>query len=214
MTEQQRNDVWTYDQQPTQMKSAAILDSDGSTIGFVVGTGMDPKKSAEELARRIVADHNRGLLAAHAMQGEPVGEAGSLPGAKGFTTAVFDSIKVPEGTKLYTALQPAEQPECGCCGQTVKCDDDCDAVVLRKADQDSTPDVAALVNVLEDLVSEIENNTCLHENTYRRGIIWEFCEDCGEEWSDHTGGKPEFAWSTSVETARRLIHTHRKGKES
>lgn len=49
------------------------------------------------------------LLTAPDVQDEPVGEAGSLPGAKGFTTAVFDSKKVPEGTKLYTTTQPVEQ---------------------------------------------------------------------------------------------------------
>lgn len=49
---------------------------------------------------------------------------------------------------LVAAPPPAEQPECGCCGQTVKCDDDCDAVVLRKADQNPAPDVACLVDAL------------------------------------------------------------------
>lgn len=74
----------------------------------------------------------------------------------------------------------------------------------------AAPDVARLVDALEDVVSEIESNTCPHDNTYRGGAIWEICEDCGGKWADDMGGKPEFAWPESVETARNLIHAYRK----
>lgn len=55
------------------------------------------------------------------------------------------------------AQQPAEQPECGCCGQTVKCDDDCDAVVFGKTKQQPAPDVKALVEALECALETMEN---------------------------------------------------------
>ena len=69
MTEQQLNDVWAYIQ-TEPMESAIITDSEGFAVGYIVGTGVDPKKSAEELAWRIVADHNLNLLATHAVQGD------------------------------------------------------------------------------------------------------------------------------------------------
>lgn len=44
---------------------------------------------------------------------------------------------------LYAAPQPAEHhPECGCCGQTDRCDDDCDSA-------DQQPDVTQLVEALD-----------------------------------------------------------------
>lgn len=39
-------------------------------------------------------------------QGEPVGYASYMPGTTGFTMVVFESNKVPVGTKLYTSTQP------------------------------------------------------------------------------------------------------------
>lgn len=64
---------------------------------------------------------------------------------------------------LFTAPQPAEQPECGCCGQTVKCDDDCDSVAIRKVEQQPTPDVSALVEALESLL-EVQDEDCRHDH--------------------------------------------------
>src|SRR5690606_20377195 len=58
---------------------------------------------------RIRSEIDLHAAAAPAVQGEAVGEAGALPGAKGFTAAVFESTKVPEGTKLYVAPQPPFQ---------------------------------------------------------------------------------------------------------
>src|SRR5690606_26501776 len=49
-------------------------------------------------------------VAAPTVQGEPVGVASALRAFNGFTTAVFDSSKVPEGTKLYAAPQPPSAP--------------------------------------------------------------------------------------------------------
>lgn len=57
MTEQQMNDVWTYDQEGL-MESATIVDSEGFAVGYVVGTGLEPRESAEKLAYHIVMTHN------------------------------------------------------------------------------------------------------------------------------------------------------------
>lgn len=62
MTDQQLNDVWTYSQ-TEPMESAIISDSEGYTVGYIIGVGLDPKKSAEKLAWRIIADHNLNLMA-------------------------------------------------------------------------------------------------------------------------------------------------------
>lgn len=84
------------------------------------------------------------LAATPAVQGEPVVWMYSYIGGTAVQTSKGrwtgkDWKSCWEETPLYTAPQPAEQPECGCCGQTVKCDDDCDAVVLRKAEQQPAP---------------------------------------------------------------------------
>ena len=71
-------------------------------------------------------------------------------------------------------------------------------------------DVSELVEALEllkKLVSEIERNTCEHEETYRGGVIWEICSFCDAKWADDRGGKPEFKWPECVEQARDLIYS-------
>ena|SRR5690625_2615403 len=70
----------------------------------------DNRDVVTSTSAKLFAEHVVGIATAPespAVQVEPVGEAGSLPGAKGFTTAVFDSKKVPKGTKLYTVPQPS-----------------------------------------------------------------------------------------------------------
>lgn len=42
------------------------------------------------------------------VQGEPIGEVGTMPGTSGFTMACFRADEVPVGTKIYTAPQPAQ----------------------------------------------------------------------------------------------------------
>ena len=86
-------------------------------------------------------------LGARREYGETADEASEKMERPGFYTY--------EIKELY-ASQPAEQPECGCCGQTVKCDDDCDAGVIGKAKQNPAPDVSELVGLLE----HARCNTC------------------------------------------------------
>lgn len=42
---------------------------------------------------------------------------------------------------------------------------------------------------------------CYHTNTHRGGSIWEICDDCGAEWADDRGGKPEYEDPAEVEAA-------------
>ena len=50
----------------------------------------------------MIAAAIRAYLAA-LPKGEPVGEAGTMPGSSGFTMAVFRADDVPVGTKLFAA---------------------------------------------------------------------------------------------------------------
>jgi hypothetical protein len=54
-----------------------------------------------------------------------------------------------------------------------------------------------VISVLEDLLSYAESHTCLHEETYRGGNIWEICSNCGMKWADDEGGKPADAHEIS-----------------
>ncbi len=64
------------------------------------------------------------------------------------------------------------------------------------------------MELLRGLVSEIERQTCEHEETHRGGAIWEICDSCGRKWADDEGGKPEFEWPESVEKAREFLAAH------
>lgn len=48
----------------------------------------------------------------------------------------------------------------------------------------------AIIKVLRNLVDYAWINHCCHENTYRGGVLWEICEECGAKWADDQGGKP------------------------
>lgn len=56
-----------------------------------------------------------------------------------------------------------------------------------------------------DLLREIERQTCTHEETHRGGFLWEICDSCGAKWADDEGGKPEFKWSNAVERAHAML---------
>ncbi len=68
----------------------------------------------------------------------------------------------------------------------------------------------ALVDALEALLLRDEQNTCRHENTHRGGAIWEICDDCGVQWADDRGGKPEWKEPQEWVDARIVIHAARQ----
>ncbi|WP_175739971.1 hypothetical protein [Burkholderia ambifaria] len=65
---------------------------------------------------------------------------------------------------------------------------------------------ADALTVLADLLSYAERQICMHENTHRGGAIWEICDDCGAQWADDQGGKPEFQWPKEIVAARSLFN--------
>lgn len=117
-------------------------------------------------------------------------------------------VKLPEEQEIHHDWD--DQDKCRRCGginwyPSSKC----------TPKQQPALDVTVLVEALEDLVSEIESVTCTHDNTHRGGAIWEICEECGCEWADDEGGKPEFSWPESVEKAQALIDAfYNQGGES
>lgn len=60
-------------------------------------------------------------------------------------------------------------------------------------------------DLVQSLVDHIESETCLHEHTHRSGAIWEICDDCGCQWADDRGGRPEFNWPKPVERAHAML---------
>jgi ribosomal protein L37AE/L43A len=112
--------------------------------------------------------------------------------------------------------------------RTYKCDvcADTGAIILtdgkvilcRHCQSDDTPygpenrrireleaEVERLREALRALLEHVEKETCLHEEIYRGGAIWEICRDCGAKWADDEGGKPEFKWPQAVEQARAAL---------
>ena len=47
-----------------------------------------------------------------------------------------------------------------------------------------------IMSALQDITDYAAKNTCRHEETYRGGVIWEICSQCGKKWADDEGGKP------------------------
>ena len=60
-------------------------------------------------------------------------------------------------------------------------------------------------DLVQSLVTHIEYETCMHENTHRGGAIWEICDDCGRQWADDRGGRPAFKWPEPVERAHAML---------
>lgn len=60
---------------------------------------------------------------------------------------------------------------------------------------------------LHTLIKRDQINTCQHDNTHRGGSIWEICDDCGMEWADDRGGKPEWKDPPEWEAADKALTT-------
>ena len=45
-----------------------------------------------------------------------------------------------------------------------------------------------LLRALAGVIGLVENGTCFHAETYRGGLIWTICQDCGAKWADDEGG--------------------------
>lgn len=84
---------------------------------------------------------------------------------------------------------------CDCMGVTEACDS-------RFEPKNQTEKLRA---ALTAVIAEIDRNTCTHENTYRGGAIWTFCEACGKKWADDEGGIKPNIESQAVINARAIL---------
>lgn len=66
--------------------------------------------------------------------------------------------------------------------------------------------IKELESALADLVAYAEQQTCLHEDTYRGGCIWEICRECGARWADGEGGKSEYVEPKQIQRAYQLLN--------
>ena len=58
-----------------------------------------------------------------------------------------------------------------------------------------------VLDILKGVTEYAARNTCMHEETYRGGSIWEICSMCGKRWADDRGGKPVDAHELPKEIA-------------
>jgi hypothetical protein len=72
-----------------------------------------------------------------------------------------------------------------------------------------------VIKVLKDITDYANRHTCLHEETYRGGLIWEICRQCGMKWADDEGGKPADAHDLpkEIENAHSLLQDIMEGEE-
>lgn len=81
--------------------------------------------------------------------------------------------------------------------------------VLKRGYKPSTFAVPQLqadeLQALHKLLSWAECQVCPHDETERRGAIWEYCLGCNAKWADDEGGKPEFKWPEDIVRARAVL---------
>lgn len=58
---------------------------------------------------------------------------------------------------------------------------------------------------IKRLLAHIDDNTCLHEETYRGGTIWTICSNCGRKWADDDGGFQPNTDPLPVANAREFL---------
>jgi hypothetical protein len=72
----------------------------------------------------------------------------------------------------------------------------------------SIEDPDFLLNAFKAARVQIEASICYHEDTYRGGVIWTICRDCGMKWADDEGGfkKPKMprAWLSLTQAISQL----------
>lgn len=58
---------------------------------------------------------------------------------------------------------------------------------------------------LAGLLGLVDRNTCRHEETYRGGLCWTICAECGEKWGDHQGGFVPYVDPPEIAHARATL---------
>lgn len=65
--------------------------------------------------------------------------------------------------------------------------------------------IQQLRDALEKITQFASVQICSHDETYRGGNIWEICSQCGAEWADGEGGKPEFVEPKQITEAIKAL---------
>ena len=115
-------------------------------------------------------------------------------------------ILIPDGDDMLKAADGDFIIATPWSGQFEVCKKENFNLLYEPYDTKKTKEFEAVL-VLKDLLKYAERNTCLHENTYRGGSIWEICEDCGARWADDMGGKPINAseWPKEIKAAQDYL---------
>lgn len=66
---------------------------------------------------------------------------------------------------------------------------------------------------LEKILSLYEGTICLHEDTYRGGVLWTICRQCGRQWADDEGGFKPHVDRPEVVEAREILDKWYKVKD-
>ena len=78
--------------------------------------------------------------------------------------------------------------------------------------------IKELHDALAALLKRDMRNTCTHEETHRGGSLWEICDQCGLQWADDRGGKPEWKdpdeWGKAQDAIDRAKKALEGGKRS
>lgn len=64
---------------------------------------------------------------------------------------------------------------------------------------------AELRSALRWAISEIDRNTCQHDETHRGGAIWTICDLCDKKWADDEGGFKPYVENPRLTKARRAL---------
>lgn len=78
-------------------------------------------------------------------------------------------------------------------------------VAIKERDAQRAAMFGELVGLLEVFLEKDQLETCRHEETHRGGVIWTICDQCGKEWADDQGGKPEFVYPETWTKAEKLL---------
>ncbi len=65
--------------------------------------------------------------------------------------------------------------------------------------------IERLEKALENLIDYSCKGVCTHEETYRGGVLWEVCKQCGAKWADDEGGKSRFQWPKEILEAKDTL---------
>lgn len=124
------------------------------------------------------------------------------------TIALQTAFDIADDIAQYSYAPDVQgEPECGCCGQTVKCDDDCDAVVIGgnkpTPDELSDYDRGFRDGKLDQLIDEVVAESALMEALEQIRAIED--ELYGGDWDE-------------IEKARNIANealaAYRKGSKS